>query len=241
LPQQEAEMKLLLVMGSDNTYDTVVEFLKFSGFEFIRYRHVQKAMDNIEEIDPAGIIISATDFPRHWKTMVSFVRSVRSRNSCPIVILKEDTFPEEEANKALTLKVNCFDQDSLNNPSETEKIRALFTSQKLAGNGQKVNQNHKEPPNCFAFVFSKPADEKMITGTVKAASFTGLSFEPSHPVLTENLEPGTKLPNCSFRAGTEILSPSCILRKNGNVIGLDFISFPQGEKEKLDNYLKRLT
>jgi DNA-binding NtrC family response regulator len=233
-------MKLLLVMGSDKTYDAVTKSLKLPGFEFIRYRHVQKAMDNIEEVDPAGIIISAVDFPRHWKTLASFVRSGRPGNACLIVILNEAAFPEEEANKALTLEVNYFDQDSLDNPSETEKIRALLSRCKPAESGQNKNQNRKETQTRFAFVFSNPADEKIITGTVRIASSSRLSFAPDRPALAKNLSLGVKLPNCSFRAGTEILSPFCILRKTGKVIDLDFISFPKGEKEKLNNYLESL-
>jgi len=234
-------MKLLLVMGSDKTYDTTVNSLKISGSEFIRYRHVQKAMDNIEEIDPAGIIISAVDFPRHWKTLASFVRSGWPKKSCPIVILNEGVFPKEEASKAKALKVSYFAQGSLNNSSETEKIRAIFTtSPKLAGSGLKEPQNRKKTPSRFAFVFSNPADEKIITGTIKTASSSHLSFVPDHPVLVKNLKPETKLTNCSFRAGTEILSPSCILRTAGKIIDLDFLSFPQGEREKLNNYLKSL-
>jgi hypothetical protein len=220
-------MKLLLVMGSDKTHDILLNYLKLPGFEFIRYRHVQKAMDNIEEVDPAGIIISATDFPRHWKTLVSFVRSGRPKDSCPIVILIGDAFTEEEANKADALEVNCFVPESLKDPAKTKEIRALF-----------AQAEHKKTLARFTFAFSNPADKIIITGTVKTVSASSLSFTPDHPALAENLEPGTKLQDCSFRAGTEILFPSCIVRKTGKAIDLDFLSFPRGEKEKLNNYLK---
>jgi hypothetical protein len=75
-------------------------YVKPLGFELIRYHHVLKAMDNIDETDPSGIIISARDFPRHWKTMVQFVRSERPKDACPIIILKGENFPLEETSKA---------------------------------------------------------------------------------------------------------------------------------------------
>ena len=68
-------MKLLLVLSSDETYNHISHFVKPLGFELIRYNHILKAMDNIDEIEPAAIIISARDFPRHWKIMVQFVRN----------------------------------------------------------------------------------------------------------------------------------------------------------------------
>jgi len=241
-------MKLLLVLGSDKTYNAIVKSLKPLGFVLIRYRHVQKAMDNIEEVDPQGIIVSAKDFPRHWKPLVSFVRSGRPKNICPIVILKGDAFPEEESNKAAALEVNGLAPESLENPAEIEKIRKLLSH---AADGDKQQEGpsgletaastiRDSVPNAkgrFGFVFSNPADEKIITGAVKTVSSDGISFEPDHPALAENLSPNTELANCSFRAGEKILSPSCTLIKTGKIISLKFLSFPRDEKEIFTQYL----
>jgi len=251
-------MKLLLVLGSDKTYNTIVKSLKPLGFVLIRYRHVQKAMDNIEEVDPQGIIVSAKDFPRHWKPLVSFVRSGRPKNICPIVILKGDAFSEEESNKAQALDVNGLVFESLENPAEIEKIRALL-SQTAEGMQKTEDKQQQEKPSGLkaaasaildspsgipqgaqgrlGFVFSNPVDEKIITGVVKNVSSAGLSFEPDNPALAENLSPNTELSNCSFRVGEDILSPSCTLIQTGKIISLEFLSFPQNEKEKFAQYL----
>jgi hypothetical protein len=68
-------MKLLLVLGSDETGNLISSYVEPLGFNLIRYRHVIKAMDNVDEIDPTGIIISARDFPRHWKVLVQIGRA----------------------------------------------------------------------------------------------------------------------------------------------------------------------
>jgi len=251
-------MKLLLVLGSDKTYNTIVQSLKPLGFDLIRYRHVQKAMDNIEEVDPQGIIVSAKDFPRHWKPLVSFVRSDRPKNICPIVVLKGDAFPEEESNKAQALEVNGLVTESLEDPAELETVRALLSQAKgkqqtEARQTTNSKQQQDRPSGLkaaatavrnasssqgrFGFVFSNPTDEKIVTGTVKTISSAGISFEPDHPDLAENLLPNTELANCSLRAGEDILSPSCTLIKTGKTISLEFRSFPKGEKEKFNRYL----
>ncbi|MCL1927899.1 MAG: PilZ domain-containing protein [Treponema sp.] len=233
-------MKLLLALGSDKTFENVSLFLKPLGFDLIRYRNVQKAMDNVDEIDPEGIIISAKDFPRHWKTMTRFVRCFRPKNECPIVILKGDAFPEEEINKAMALEVNGLVLESLNNPAETEKIQTLL-ARYVAVDDKRTNRRYRpENWNNIGFVFSHPIDEKLITGIVKTVSATGISFEPDHPGLVEDIKTNTEIHNCSLRVGEDILSPVCTVRRTDRIITLEFLSFPGAEKETLDIYLENL-
>ena len=233
-------MKLLLALGSDKTYDNVSLFLKPLGFEMIRYRSIQKAMDNVDEIDPAGIIISAKDFPRHWKTMVRFVRYFRPLKDCPIVILKGENFPEEEVNKAMSLEVNGLILESLDNPAETEKIQTLL-ARYVAVDDKRINRRYR-PENWsnIGFVFSHPVDEKLITGIVKTVSATGISFEPDHPGLVESLKTGAEVNSCSLRVGENILSPVCTVRRADGIVSMEFLSFPGAEKETLDIYLENL-
>ena len=233
-------MKLLLVLGSDKTYDNISLFLKPLGFEMIRYRNIQKAMDNVDEIDPVGIIISAKDFPRHWKTMTRFVRYYRPLKECPIVILKGENFPEEEINKAIALEVNGLVLESLDNPAETEKIQTLL-ARFIAVDDKRTNRRYRpENRSHIGFVFSHPADEKLITGVVKAVSSAGISFQPDHPGLVENLKAADEIRDCSLRVGKNILSPVCTVRRADKIISLEFLSFPGTEKETLDIYLENL-
>ena len=233
-------MKLLLALGSDKTFDNVSLFLKPLGFDMIRYRNIQKAMDNVDEIDPVGIIISAKDFPRHWKTMTRFVRFFRPKNECPIVILKGDAFPEEEINKAMALDVNGLVLESLDNPAETEKIQTLLARYVSVEDKRTKRRYRPENWSNIGFVFSHPADEKLITGTVKTVSSTGVSFEPDHPSLIGNLKEDTEIRDCSLRVGTNILSPVCTVRRSDRIISFEFLSFPGTEKETLDIYLENL-
>jgi hypothetical protein len=233
-------MKLLLILGSDTIFENVSLFLKPLGFDLIRYRHPQKAMDNIDEIDPIGVIISARDFPRHWKTITSFVRYERSKNECPIVILKGKNFPEEEINKALSLGVNGMVLESLENPSETEKIQTLLARYVPVEDKRKNRRYRPENWSRFGFVFSHPLNEKLITGTVKTVSSTGISFEPDHPAMVSTIKIDTEVTACSLRTGNDILSPACAVRRTGKILSMEFLSFPAAEKETLDIYLENL-
>ena len=233
-------MKLMMVLGSDKTFDNLSIFVKPLGFELIRYRNVQKAMDNIEEIDPAGIIISAKDFPRHWKTMVSFVRFDRPKTECPIVVLKGPTFPEEEISKAMGLKVNGLMLESMEYPLESKEIQSLM-ARYISGEKKRKKRMYKpEAWNRFGFIFSHPGEDKIITGTVKTVLPTGISIEPDYPETIKNIKVNTEISVCSFRAGKNVFSPVCTLRRKGKTVSLDFLFFPGIEKEIFDIYLENL-
>jgi hypothetical protein len=268
-------MKLLLILASDDTYDKVSLLLKSLSFELIRYRHVLKAMDNIDEVDPAGIIISANDFPRHWKTLVQFIRAERSKKECPVILLKGGQFPMEETDKAMHLEVNGIVRESLEE-TDADQMRNVLARCSVVKDKRKNLPSPAAPPATgtahpakkaktgfllaaaerrqtgggkeaqsfgiaragFGFMFSSPADNKIITGTVKTVSSTGLSFEPDHPALVKNLKPDTEIPGCSLRAGDAMLSPACALRRTGKTVSLEFLSFPGNERRSLEACLE---
>jgi hypothetical protein len=230
-------MKLLLILASDDTFNTLSLFLKPLGFELIRYRQVLKAMDNLDEADPSGIIISARDFPRHWKTMIQFVRTERSKSEFPVILLRDNAFSQEEINKAMHIGVNGIVLESLNDSLEINQIQNILAPYASAGGKQENRRFTEKSRSKLGFMFSNPLDEKIIIGTVKTLSSTGLSFEPDHPALIKDLAIDTEIPGCSLRAGESILSPICVLRGTGKIISLEFTSFPGDEKALLDAYL----
>ena len=120
-------MKLLLVLADDTSHKLIAHYVKPLGFELIRYVHVLKAMDNIDEVAPHAIIISARDFPRHWKIMVQFVHNQRPKNDCPIIILRGDQFSVEEASKASFLGVSGIVTERLENLAEIEQLQRILT------------------------------------------------------------------------------------------------------------------
>jgi hypothetical protein len=232
-------MKLLLVLGSDETYNNIVFSIKPLGFEFIRYRYVLKAMDNIDEADPAGIIISAKDFPRHWKTLVQFVRSERPKYICPIIILKGPNFSMEDTSQALYLGVNGVVPEVLKD-SEIDRLQNILSRYLAVADKRQAHRFQVEDWAHFALMISDPADNTIITGAVKDVSATGISFEPDQSALFKDLTLDLEVPGCSFRVGDSILSPVCRVRRTGKILSMEFVSFPEHEKDILDTYLENL-
>jgi DNA-binding response OmpR family regulator len=233
-------MKLLLVLGSDDTYDLISVYLRPLGFDLIRYQHAVKAMDNIDEADPAGIIISAEDFPRHWKVLVQFVRAERSKDDCPIIVLKGGNFSMEETSKAFYLGVNGIVSEDLNNSVEIDRLQSILSRYVPVEEKRKTRRIPVQPWNRLGLLFSNPLHKSIIIGDIKTISNTGIAFRPEHPVLIKDIKADLELSGCSLRAGEAILSPVCKVVRTGRIISLEFISFPEGEQTVLEAYLEAL-
>ncbi|GAB6391105.1 MAG: type IV pilus assembly PilZ [Treponematales bacterium] len=231
-------MKLMLIACSDGTYNHLSRLVKPLGFELIRYYHALKAMDNIDEVNPQALIISAIDFPMHWKTLAQFVRAERPKSVCPLIILTGESFPAEETAKARCLEVNGVLREALEKPEEVALLRNILAR---PGKGGKAPAPAAALPRPQArrvgFVFVHPESRALVTGKVTALSPAGLSFQPEFPALAAGLTEGGELAECSLRAGEAILSPVCRLVRSAPALTLEFVSLPAGEREILDAYL----
>jgi hypothetical protein len=233
-------MKLLLVLGSDESFDFISQYIKPLGFELIRYHHVLKAMDNIDEINPMAIIVSARDFPRHWKILVQFVRSQRSKDACPIIILKGENFPLDETAKAFFLGVSGLVDEDLGSPAELDRLQKILSRYIPVEEKRKSDRLYAEPWHRFGFLLNHPASGASITGEVKTVSATGISFLPSSSAMMKDIALNDTMSGCSLRAGNAILSPSCRLVRTGRIISIEFTAFPSEEEGVLKTYLDEL-
>jgi hypothetical protein len=231
-------MKLLAVLGSDGNYAVVSRRVKPLGFETVRYRHVVKAMDNIDEINPDAIIVSARDFPRHWKIFVQFIRAVPAPKNCPIIVLKTPDFSDEESSKASFLGVSCLVNDNLDNPAELEDLLKIL-SRHIKVNERRLNRRFfVEPWFRFGFMFARPQDKLIVPCELVTISIAGISCKPAGFDLIKGLYPGMELAECSLRLGSAIFSPICRLVRIDSAVSIEFVSFPDGGKQILEQYLE---
>jgi len=233
-------MKLLLILCDDDTYKHITYYVKPLGFEFVRYTNVQKAMDNIDEIDPHAIIISARDFPRHWKTLAKFVRNERPKDGFPFIVLKGENFAVEEASKASFLGISGIVNESLESSSEISRIQGILSRYMPVDERRHNRRFRTEPLHRFGFVFLHPDNQILITGVVKDISSGGLSFLPDNSSLLKEIISDMELADCSLRTGDSILSPICRVTRMGRIISLMFFFFPDEEQEILNRYLEKL-
>ena len=99
-------MKALVISDRQEIIDYVTPLVKQKGFDLIHYRWIIKALDNIEEISPEAIIVSASSYPRHWKTLAQFVKSEITGFVPKIILYSERDFSEEDIKKSEILGID---------------------------------------------------------------------------------------------------------------------------------------
>jgi len=240
-------MKLLLVFAADENCNIISRSISPLGFEMIRYRQVLKAMDNIDEINPSAIVVSARDFPRHWKILVQFVRTERANETCPIVILKGGNFSTEEMTSAYFLGVSGVIDDSLNSPAEISRLKNILShSAPLLEEKRKHRRFHVEPWHRAGILAVNRREKSLVTGDVENISSGGLAFVPANcaPVggaaTMGEASLNEQFDECSLRLGDSILSPVCRLVRAGEKPAMEFASFPEAEQPLFDQFLQQL-
>ncbi|MCF0241199.1 MAG: hypothetical protein HUK25_01090 [Treponema sp.] len=112
-------MKAIIISDESETIDKINTCLIKNGFDTIIYRWLLKALDNIEEIRPDLVVVSTSEYPRHWKTLTQFITSGIGGDKTSVILYTQNSLSDEDKLKAETLGVkgyfeNTF-EDGLNN------------------------------------------------------------------------------------------------------------------------------
>jgi len=198
-------------------------------------------MDNIDEINPSAIIISARDFPRHWKFFVQFVRTERASEICPIVVMKGANFSTEEMTSAYYFGVNGIIDDSLNSPPEISRLKNILSHFASSQEKRKHRRFHAEPWLRANILAVNRREKSLITGEIKNISSSGLAFIPANSPPMGEASLNGQFDECSLRLGDSILSPVCRLVRAGERPAMEFTSFPEGEEKTFGQFLHKLT
>jgi hypothetical protein len=231
-------MKALLLIENDNAANLAEFYLKPLGFEAVRYRNPLKALDNLSEINPDAILLSAKDYPRHWKVIAATVRAERSKEECVLILLKGEFFPFEEAAKAIHLGINGVIRDNLDDRHEQTQFQRLLKRYVAIDDSRGAERLAPSPWDRFEFMFSHPKTLVPVVGLVETVSLSGLSFLPESPTLCSDILAGSILEDCSMRVGDRILSPSCLVARSERVLGLAIRGMEDEEKVYYDKYLR---
>ncbi len=227
-------MKALLIADSDTSIKSISSHIKSYGFDIIRYRSALKAIENIEEIAPDAIFISTGDFPRHWKTIVQYIRSDTDKDTTIIILLINERFTAEDADKAVHIGVQAILSDTLTASNDEHKLMEVFSRYRHMGNDEN-SYVYDQIEERSIFLFTNPLNETIITGKVEGLSATELRFKPDAPSATADLASGEILSECSLKIGGSILSPVCRIKKNTNLMILEF----DGMSDKDSKILKK--
>lgn len=104
-------MKALIISDEQDVIEKLSSKLKADGYDIIIYHWLLKALDNVEEIHPDYIVLSASEYPRQWKTLASYVSSGIGGNDVKFCLYDFDSLSSEDKIKAEQLKVECWNEN----------------------------------------------------------------------------------------------------------------------------------
>jgi hypothetical protein len=230
-------MKAILVIENPDTYERIISHISPLGFNTIHYANPVKAIDNIEEISPDLVIFSAEDFPRHWKPYLSLLREIRGRDDSVFIILRGESFSEEEASKAAALEVNGIVGSLLESEEDISKLEEIFSRY---GNYRDDRGDRRILGKYLSeteFIFSHPKSFALISGALTDLSLGGLSFNPDNPQDAADIPEGVQIDGCSLSIEGQIHNVSVKVVRNNRIIAFHYVELDPATKDALINYL----
>ena len=211
-------MKAIIICDDEEVIGKVDAALASLSYDTIIYRWLLKALDNIEEIRPDIVVVSASDYPRHWKTLTQYIKSGIGGKIPDVVLYVPASFSEAEKKKARKLGVKGIFASS--DKSGISLFRSIITSPTggLAsfpeGTETDAAQNVSESAafEKISFfeqlagrengtaVFTHPKTGVFVTGAIRMLSDGNAEFTADIPTLTRGISSGERIEELSLRA-----------------------------------------
>jgi hypothetical protein len=162
------------------------------------YNLLFKALDNLDEIDPDWVVISAADFPRHWKLFVRYLRSPVFNKHHDILLVTDSKFSADDQEKARLLGVSNLIEENALIGGASPVFDAIFKGDKI---------------QCM---FQHPLNGCLVTGSVlpqgNANSNDILRFRPALVPLDAFLE-GDEIDSASVKVGNRVFAARFIVQQ----------------------------
>ena len=232
-------MKALIVLEDKEKLSLLEKKLTNAGFDTICYQWLMKALDNLEEISPHLVIISAEDYPRHWKVFVQHVKANFSDNQTEIYLLasSKDSVESDKV-KILGIKDVIYDFESDLQKlisswiPDPEEITAQVASPEQAQTAPQVDSPEPadtavqvaspEPAHTAAkaisqkpvvsscnFIITNPVTNRAIPGRVRKYKYPTIIFIPNNKEDVKTLRFGQVFENCILKQVVNNKELSC--------------------------------
>lgn len=233
-------MKFMLVSESTTLKPFLQKHFAMQQAEVIHYDNPIKAMDNLDEVDPSVVLFSATDFPRHWKPFLIFLRNTYGRHESVFILLIGENFSTEEAAKAEHLEVNAMVDEDLSNQRTVERIRGIITRYRHDSDVRRAIRYLPGPDDGIRFAFTNPYTFEIISGRVVDISTGGLRVDPADPRVLEALDPDTVVTAASLRLGADILGIKLRLVRAAETAAFEYIDLPLDTEQSIADFITKL-
>ncbi|QNL97454.1 hypothetical protein [Treponema sp. Marseille-Q4132] len=207
-------MKAIIICDDEELIGKVDAALASLSYDTIIYRWLLKALDNIEEIRPDIVVVSASDYPRHWKTLTQFIKSGIAGKIPDVILYAPKSFSETEKMKAQKLGIkgifHSCDEDGMSffrsivnsptgalspDPEKADKER----SAEAASISETLSAEALALGKIGTAVFTHPKTGAFVTGTIRSLSDGNAEFTADIPCLTAEIASGDRIEELSMR------------------------------------------
>ena len=211
-------MKAIIICDDEELIGKVDSALASLSYDTIIYRWLLKALDNIEEIRPDIVVVSASDYPRHWKTLTQFIKSGIAGKIPDVILYAPKSFSETEKMKAQKLGIkgifDSCDEDGMslfrsivNSPTgvlspdfeNTEADAVQNTEAASMSETETVAAEGLSAGKIGTAVFTHPKTGAFVTGTIRNLSDGNAEFTADIPSLTAEIASGDRIAELSMR------------------------------------------
>ena len=215
-------MIALIISGSQDEYKSIKDILEEKDYGVVQYTNFMKAYDNLEEINPDVIVVSAQDYPRHWKIIASAANFRFSKHVKVILLINQDFSEKQEAEALSVCMFSYNSEESFNKPLFVEALNATGEEHVAAA---KINYDEYFDEEDFPaptveeilsrsgdeyistgskcnFVYMNPSVMSIITGKVISFVYPEICFLPDRKEGFQSIYIGQILDDCSLK--TEI-------------------------------------
>lgn len=134
-------MKALIISDEQNVIEQLSSKLKADGYDIIVYRWLLKALDNVEEIQPDFIVLSASEYPRQWKTLASYVSSGIGGKNVKFCLFNSFSLSDEDKTKADQLNVEYWEDEKKNNDDYSIILTHPLYGNFIYGTAKKISDS----------------------------------------------------------------------------------------------------
>lgn len=152
-------MKALIISDKQEIIDILRAKLVDDGYDIIIYHWLLKALDNVEEIQPDYIVLSADEYPRHWKTLASFVQSGIGGKDVRFCLYNADNLSDDDKAKADKLNVEFWNEKEEVTSKAVPVVNEITETAKVV---PVVNENPEQ-----ALILTHPITKSFVLGTAK--------------------------------------------------------------------------
>ena len=227
-------MKAIIICDDEELIGKVDSALASLSYDTIIYRWLLKALDNIEEIRPDIVIVSASDYPRHWKTLTQFIKSGIAGKIPDVILYAPKSFSETEKMKAQKLGIkgifDSCDEDGMsffrsvvNSPTgdaspDPEKADTVRSAE-AASISETLSTEGLSGSKIGTAVFTHPKTGAFVTGTIRSLSDGSAEFTADIPSLAAEIASGDKIEELSMRtAGVPTYCTASVVSAENEII-----------------------